>query len=50
MRKLKLFSDMGYKPASVIIALCGSQPRNQEGASHLTRRAKNAEAFLIRDL
>ena len=25
----------------------GSQPRNQEGASYLARRGKNAEAFLI---
>ena len=25
----------------------GSQPRNDEGASHFARRGKNAEAFLI---
>jgi hypothetical protein len=28
----------------------GSQPRNDEGASHFARRGKNAEAFLIPDL
>ena len=38
---------MGYEPASEIKASGGSQPRNQEGASHLARRGKNAEAFLI---
>ena len=27
MRKMKLFSDMGYKPASEIKASGGSQPR-----------------------
>ncbi len=25
----------------------GSQPRNDEGASHFARRGKNAEAFLM---
>jgi hypothetical protein len=25
----------------------GSQPRNDEGASHFAQRGKNAEAFLI---
>ena len=47
MRKWKLVSDVGYKPASEIKASGGSQPRNKEGASHLARRGKNAEAFLI---
>ena len=62
MRKVKLFSDMEYKPASEIkasAAQCstrallrmlrhgGSQPRNQEGALHLAWRGKNAKAFLI---
>jgi len=28
MRKMKLFSDVGYKPASEIKASGGSQPRN----------------------
>ena len=28
----------------------GSQPRNDEGASHFARRGKNAEAFLINHL
>ena len=47
MRKWKLVSDVGYKPASEIKASGGSQPRNKEGASHLARRGKNAEAFLM---
>ena len=46
MRKVKLFSDVGYKPASEIKASGGSQPRKEEGASHPARRGKNAEAFL----
>ena len=28
----------------------GSQPRNDEGASHFARRGKNAEAFLIENI
>ena len=43
---MKLFSDMGYKPASEIKASGGSQPRKEEGASHPARRGKNAKAFL----
>ena len=28
----------------------GSQPRNDEGASHFARRGKNVEAFLIENI
>jgi len=47
MRNMKLISNVGHKPASEIKASGGSQPRNEEGASHLALRGKNAEAFLI---
>ncbi len=47
VRNRKLVSDVGYIPASEIKASGGSQPRNKEGASHLARRGKNTETFLI---
>ena len=38
---------MGYRPASEIKASGGSQPHNQEGASHLARHGRNDEALLM---
>ena len=36
----------GFQSPTEIKASGGSQPRKEEGASHLARRGKNAEAFL----
>ena len=62
MRKVKLFSDVGYKPASEIkasAAQCStgallrmlrhgeSQPHNQEGASYSAWCGRNVGAFVI---
>ena len=44
-KKLPLTWDTN--PRQRLNASGGSQPRNDEGASHFARRGKNAEAFLI---
>ena len=36
----------GFQSPTEINASGGSQPRKEEGASHLARRGKNPEAFL----
>jgi hypothetical protein len=47
-KKLPLTWDTN--PRQRLNASGGSQPRNDEGASHFARRGKNAEAFLINHL
>jgi len=47
MRKRNLPLTWDTNPRQRLNASGGSQPRNDEGASHFARRGKNAEAFLI---